>query len=105
MLRRSGTPEQDRIKEKQFVFGGRVAETANEQATPVTAQAGAPAGREGGNTSSVRVPLTTRLRPELAATLKRVSLERQLAGVHPFAVQDLVEQALQAWLAANEPVA
>ena len=46
----------------------------------------------------VRVPLTTRVRPDLAAALKRVSLERQLAGQTPSAVQDIVDAALEHWL-------
>jgi hypothetical protein len=45
-----------------------------------------------------RVPLTTRIRPELAQALKRASLERQLAQETPNTVQDIVEQALEPWL-------
>ena len=45
-----------------------------------------------------RVPLTTRIRPDIAQALKRASLERQLAGVMPNTVQDILEQALEPWL-------
>ena len=44
------------------------------------------------------MPLTTRLRPELAIALKRASLERQLAGQTPNTMQDILEQALEPWL-------
>ena len=46
-----------------------------------------------------RVLLSVRVRPDLAAAFKRISLERQLAGVTPSALQDLVEDALGRWLA------
>jgi hypothetical protein len=44
------------------------------------------------------IPVTVRLRPELAGALKRASLERQLAGVELFTQQEIVEQALEPWL-------
>jgi len=44
------------------------------------------------------IPVTVRLRPELAGALKRASLERQLNGETLFTQQDLVEQALEPWL-------
>jgi hypothetical protein len=45
-----------------------------------------------------RVPLTTRVRPDLAHALKRASLERQLQNVQPNSVQDILESALEPWL-------
>ena len=44
------------------------------------------------------IPVTVRLRPEIAAALKRASLERQLAGTEPHTQQEVVEQALRPWL-------
>lgn len=44
------------------------------------------------------IPVTVRLRPELAGALKRASLERQLAGEDFYTQQNLVEQALEPWL-------
>lgn len=44
------------------------------------------------------IPVTVRLRPEVAGGLKRASLERQLAGEEPFTQQDLIEQLLEPWL-------
>jgi hypothetical protein len=44
------------------------------------------------------IPVTVRLKPEIAAALKRASLERQLAGEEVYTQQDLVELALEPWL-------
>ena len=44
------------------------------------------------------IPVTVRLRPELAGALKRASLERQLQGDELFTQQELVERALEPWL-------
>jgi hypothetical protein len=45
-----------------------------------------------------RVPLTTRVSPEIASAVKRVSLTRQLQSQEPFHVQEIMEEALIAWL-------
>jgi hypothetical protein len=47
------------------------------------------------------VPLTTRVRSDFASALKRASLERQLSGVTPNTLQDILEQALEPWLRSN----
>ncbi len=44
------------------------------------------------------IPVTIRLRPEIAGALKRASLERQLSGEEVFTQQELVEGALEPWL-------
>jgi hypothetical protein len=44
------------------------------------------------------IPVTVRLRPEIAGALKRASLERQLQGEELYTQQDIVEQALEPWL-------
>ncbi|WP_417377256.1 hypothetical protein [Gimesia maris] len=45
------------------------------------------------------IPVTVRLRPEIAGALKRASLERELAGEEVFTQQAIVEEALEPWLA------
>jgi hypothetical protein len=45
-----------------------------------------------------RVPVGARVRTELAAALKRASLERQLRGIQPNTVQEIIEEALELWL-------
>jgi hypothetical protein len=60
-----------------------------------------PARRRKGKKAPVPVgliPVTVRLKPEIAAALKRASLERQLAGEEVYTQQDLVELALEPWL-------
>ena len=47
------------------------------------------------------IPITVRLRPEIAGALKRISLERQLARADYFSQQEIVERALKAWLQQN----
>jgi hypothetical protein len=45
-----------------------------------------------------RVPVGARVRTELAAALKRASLERQLEGIQPNSVQEILEDAIHLWL-------
>jgi len=44
------------------------------------------------------IPITVRLRPEIAGALKRASLERELDGEDVFTQQDIVEISLEQWL-------
>lgn len=69
----------DAAKERQFVF---------EHARAALPRA---------NTYSL-VTITTRIRGEFAAALKRESLERQLRGVEPSSVQDMLDEAIEPWL-------
>jgi hypothetical protein len=48
-----------------------------------------------------RVPISTRMRGDLAKALKKASLERQLQGVEPNTLQDILEEAVQPWLKSN----
>ncbi len=45
-----------------------------------------------------RVPVGARVRTELASAFKRASLERQLQGIQPNSIQDLLEEAMELWL-------
>jgi hypothetical protein len=97
-------PKADPKKEEAFVFGDEVKRKV--EAPPRTRepkeQAAPPPSRAAGLGSlGGRVPLTTRIRPKLAAALKRASLERQLAGQTPNTVQDILEVALEPWLIAQ----
>lgn len=64
--------------------------------------------RPGAETSSTttpaepnRVALSTRIREDYVRALKRASLERQLEGVKPNAINEFLEQAIEPWLRAN----
>jgi hypothetical protein len=48
-----------------------------------------------------RSPFSTRIRTDFAAALKRASLERQLKGVEPHTLVDILEEAIEPWLKSN----
>lgn len=76
------------VREHQFVYGEKPSQLA--AAAPVTTTA-----------PHTRSPLTTRIRSDFAAALKRASLERQLSGTHPSTLQDILEEAIEPWLKSN----
>lgn len=88
-------PAVDPETEKAFVFRDK------KEAAPETAQPAAPATSPAATATLSRVPLSTRMRADFAAALKRASLERQLAGVEPNTLQDILEQAVEPWLRTN----
>lgn len=69
----------DPAKEHEFVFG--------KQATPTTAPA-----------QSNSAPMSTRLRADFVTAMKRASLQRQLEGVEPNTLKDILEEAIEPWL-------
>jgi hypothetical protein len=69
--------------EKEFVFG---------QPAPIPAQV---------QTIPSSTPISTRLRGDLVAALKRASLERQLQGTEPSTLRDILEDAIEPWLRTN----
>ncbi len=75
----------DPQREREFVHGGK-ASPATAIAAPLTIQ---------------RVPISTRIRSDYAAALKRASLERQLNGIEPHTLQDILEQVIEPWLKSN----
>jgi hypothetical protein len=83
-------PEMDRQAERQFVHGEAVpAPIANATQPSDKPRPPKPAGR---------APLTTRIRADLAEALKRATLQRQLEGVEPHTVQEILEEVLEPWL-------
>jgi len=86
----------DPTLEQTFVYGDR-AKTDQPNDPPVAAEAPAQKGPK----PVARVPLTTRMRGDFAAALKRASLERQLASRFPNTLQDILEEALEPWLRTN----
>lgn len=81
-------PPLDPNLEKEFVFGEK---PRGEGAPPV----------EKASPIQSRAPLTTRIRADFAAALKRASLERQLAGTTPNTLQEILEEALEPWLRSH----
>lgn len=109
--------EVDPEVEQNFLKYGKVAPPAAEAALPQAVPARALAPAPVPVTATIReaemavrrpkpskvspvglIPVTVRLRPEIAGALKRASLERQLAGEELYTQQDIVEQALEPWL-------
>jgi hypothetical protein len=84
------SPEKTREAEA-FVFGNA---RPAEQEAPRTAR---PAGSGKVN----RVPFSTKMRTDIFSALKRASLERELEGITPYNMQDLVEDVLEPWLRSN----
>lgn len=78
----------DPEKEAAFVFGSGEGRGASSQPAPPPTTKG----------EASRLPLTTRLRADLVKGLKRAALERQLEGVEPDTVQEILEEALEPWL-------
>jgi hypothetical protein len=85
--------------ETQFVFAEKAKGGQPSPLPGPAAQTREGKGRAGSSVS--RVPLTIRVRCDFAAALKRASLERQLGGVLPQTLQDILEEALEPWLRAN----
>jgi hypothetical protein len=81
-------PPVDPRREEEFLRAAK--STATPTATPPTPKS-----------PHARVPITTRMRTEYADALKRASLQRQLEGVEPNTLQDILEQAIEPWLRSN----
>jgi hypothetical protein len=81
----------DRAREAEFVYQGKnvPAVTPATEAAPKADLSLLPPRRS---------PLTSKIRSDFVEALKRASLERQLAGVRPYQLQDILEAALEPWL-------
>ena len=79
--------------EKSFVYGGKSPNTETGPAA-VSAEAHRPMSRG----VVERSPISSRLRTDMVTALKRASLERQLQGVEPSSLQEMMEEALEPWL-------
>ena len=75
--------------ERNFVFAEKTREGGEAHLPSPTTQAVA------------RSPFSTRIRTDLTVALKRASLERQLKGVEPNSLVEILEQAIEPWLKSN----
>ena len=82
--------------EKKFVFQSKGPAAREETPQKTVVSPTTPAAP-----AVARSPISTRIRADLANALKRASLERQLGGVEPNTVQDILEQILEPWLRTN----
>jgi hypothetical protein len=88
----------DPAVEREYVFGTKPQSGRPRQPHDPKAVAEVREGKGQVGNSPSRVPLTTRVRADYAMALKRASLERQLSGVTPNTLQDILEEALEPWL-------
>lgn len=87
------TPIIDPAVAKEFIHAGKPSPAKPEAVpTPAANQKAPVLGR---------APISTRIRADFAAALKRASLERQLKGKEPHTLQDILEQAIEPWLRTN----
>jgi hypothetical protein len=89
------TPDVDPAVERAFIHGKPIPTRSGEAASyaappPVTL-----------TRTLNRVSYSTKLRKDYVDALKRASLERQLSGVEPSTIVDMLEQAIEPWLRAN----
>jgi hypothetical protein len=89
----------DPAVERAFVY--RHPPRPTEAGPPAPADAEVREGKGQSPTKVGRVPLTIRFREDLAAVLKRASLQRQLEGVFPHTLQDILEEAVEPWLKSH----
>ncbi len=89
------TPEVDPEVERAIVYQNK-APRSGEGVAKSVAVAATPA-----SSAASRAPISTRIRADYAAALKRASLERQLAKVQPNTISDILEVALEPWLKSN----
>jgi hypothetical protein len=89
-------PTVDLETARKFIHGDKLPIEAGEGAMPTSPKKTAASPQ-----SVSRVPISTRIRGDFAAALKRCSLERQLKGEEPNTLQDILEQAIEPWLKSN----
>lgn len=89
------TPTVEPTIERDFVFAGKATATGEEAIKSI------PVAPSTSTAASTRAPISTRIRSDYAAALKRASLERQLAKVEPHTISDILDEALEPWLKAN----
>ncbi len=87
---KTATPPVDSAREREFVSGKSAGAVASQTAVAPTTTA-----------NVARTPLSTKMRTDYSTALKRASLERQLSGVQPNTLQDILEECIGPWLKSN----
>jgi hypothetical protein len=93
--------EVDPALEREFVFGSKAKAERQKQQHDSKPDSDIREGKGRAGHAVGRAPLSTRVRADYSAALKRASLERQLKGVLPNTLQDILEEALEPWLRSN----
>jgi hypothetical protein len=92
----SPPPVVDAETARRFIHGDKPAMNGGETGGPFAPVQPAPAAQNG-----ARAPISTRIRADFATALKRCSLERQLQGVVPNTLQEILEEAIEPWLKSH----
>lgn len=93
------SPDVDPKLAREFVFQKpQKSQVAPAAATKPAAPVRLEPGTMNQAAQSALVPLTARIPAEKFQALKRASFERQLQGIEPSSMQDIVEEALTPWL-------
>lgn len=102
------TPTIDPAVAREFIYGGKGAHPAEAKTTEAIQEPHvlresreAQESQQSPSTVTSRSPISTRIRSDFAVALKRASLERQLKGIEPHTLQDILEQAIEPWLKSN----
>lgn len=85
----------DPAKAVQFIQEARAGGGAGDTANPTPTTAAAPSST---SALGIKAPFSTRIRADFAAALKKASLQRQIDGIEPSTINDMLEQALEPWL-------
>jgi hypothetical protein len=107
-----GPAASNRAKEDDFVYGTENKPAVTEPQAPAMSEPPAadselPASSPRRQPSAVsvklspsigRVSFSTKMRADISQALKRASLDRQLQGLEPNTVQEILEEALEPWL-------
>jgi hypothetical protein len=100
----------EKAVEEQFVYGKKTKSVTS--ATPLPLAVSEPQAEQVATSAASaaekshltpltgisRVPVGARIRTERATALKRASLERQLQGIEPNSLQDILEEAIDLFL-------
>jgi hypothetical protein len=81
---------------RKFIHGEKVVAEAGEGRQPAEPSTATPT-----TPTVTRIPFSTRMREDFSKALKRASLERQLKGLEPNSLQDILEEAVEPWLRSN----
>ncbi len=105
------TPAIDPAIAREFIYGGKGTHPAEPKITDAIQEPHAVRdhreprevheSQQSPSLIVTRAPISTRIRSDFAVALKRASLERQLQGIEPHTLQDILEQAIEPWLKSN----
>lgn len=100
----AATPPVDPAIAAEFIFGNPAA--AAKLRPPVATilaatQTPTPNSTQNTTATTSRVALNTRIREDLARALKRTAFDREMNGHERHTLQDIVEEAIEAWLGSQ----